>query len=312
MCWFADVTSSVFRSVQSPSTAAGWQKDGRRTERQTLHDPPAQHSHQIQTSVFCCCQSKSRQCPRPGSPFRARRRNREERGGHSLKGRSTGIGWFQFQFPIWFQCLQGSECDCLQSKSTFSILYLINSVGHEDYIFTILQPSLVAVTGSPSSSGSPTGLLPSSQFAKVTQMTQKLHSQISYLKPTQARPWTPPRPALPLTAALTALSYSLSESEVSADGDEAGTGPEVLETSHMDLAMQDRTIHSLLQRPPTVQPKARSGTTADIHEVTCADRPCFPGVPCEPTVDGGFRCGRCPAGYTGGGRACRGGTSVRC
>lgn len=164
-----------------------------------------------------------------------------------------------------------------------------------------MQPSVVAVTGTPSSSGSPAGLPPSSQSAKVTRTTQTLQSQISYLKPTQARPWTPPRPALPLTAALTALSYSLSESEVSADGDEAGTGPVVLETSHVDPAMQDRTVHSLLQRP-------RSGTTADIHEVTCAARPCFPGVPCEPTVDGGVRCGRCPAGYIGDGRACRGGT----
>lgn len=158
------------------------------------------------------------------------------------------------------------------------------------------------MTGTPSSSGSPAGLLP------WTRTTQTLLSQISYLKPTQARPWTPPRPALPLTAALTALSYSLSESEVSADGDEAGTGPEVLETSHMDPATQDRTVHSLLQPPPTVPPKARSGATADVHGVTCADRPCFPGVPCEPTADGGVRCGRCPAGYIGDGRACRGGT----
>lgn len=90
----------VFRSVQSPSTDAGGEKDGRRTEQQALHDPPAQHSHPIQTSVFCCCQSRSRQCPRPGSPFGARRRNWEERGGPSLKGRSSGIRWIQFQFPI--------------------------------------------------------------------------------------------------------------------------------------------------------------------------------------------------------------------
>lgn len=140
------------------------------------------------------------------------------------------------------------------------------------------------------------GLLPSPQSAKVTKQT--LQSQISYLKPTQARPWTPPRPALPLTAALTALSYSLSESELSADGDEDGTGPEVLETSHTDPAVPDRTTQS----------KDRGSAAVDIHKVTCADRPCFPGVPCEPTADGGFHCGRCPVGYIGDGRACRGGT----
>lgn len=55
----------------------------------------------------------------------------------------------------------------------------------------------------------------------------------------------------------------------------------------------------------TVQPEER---TAGSPGVACADRPCFPGVPCEPSAVGGLRCGRCPAGYVGDGRACRGGT----
>ncbi|XP_041845055.1 von Willebrand factor D and EGF domain-containing protein [Melanotaenia boesemani] len=41
------------------------------------------------------------------------------------------------------------------------------------------------------------------------------------------------------------------------------------------------------------------------HHVTCADDPCFPGVPCEPTITGSFRCGRCPYGYTGDGVICK-------
>ncbi|XP_069394081.1 von Willebrand factor D and EGF domain-containing protein isoform X1 [Paralichthys olivaceus] len=41
------------------------------------------------------------------------------------------------------------------------------------------------------------------------------------------------------------------------------------------------------------------------HHVTCADSPCFPGVPCEPTVTGAFRCGRCPYGFTGDGVICK-------
>ncbi|XP_051263598.1 von Willebrand factor D and EGF domain-containing protein isoform X1 [Dicentrarchus labrax] len=41
------------------------------------------------------------------------------------------------------------------------------------------------------------------------------------------------------------------------------------------------------------------------HHVTCADSPCFPGVPCEPSVTGSFRCGRCPYGYTGDGVTCK-------
>lgn len=47
------------------------------------------------------------------------------------------------------------------------------------------------------------------------------------------------------------------------------------------------------------------------HHVTCAHSPCFPGVPCEPTATGSFRCGRCPYGYTGDGVTCRGSGSVR-
>ncbi|KAM9852042.1 von Willebrand factor D and EGF domain-containing protein [Aulostomus maculatus] len=41
------------------------------------------------------------------------------------------------------------------------------------------------------------------------------------------------------------------------------------------------------------------------HHVTCADSPCFPGVQCEPTIRGSFRCGRCPYGYTGDGVICK-------
>lgn len=43
-----------------------------------------------------------------------------------------------------------------------------------------------------------------------------------------------------------------------------------------------------------------------ISHVTCADSPCFPGVPCEPTAADAFRCGRCPYGYTGDGVLCQG------
>ncbi|XP_077160602.1 von Willebrand factor D and EGF domain-containing protein isoform X2 [Paroedura picta] len=38
--------------------------------------------------------------------------------------------------------------------------------------------------------------------------------------------------------------------------------------------------------------------------LTCADSPCFPGVPCESDEEGSFRCGRCPFGYFGDGVIC--------
>lgn len=40
--------------------------------------------------------------------------------------------------------------------------------------------------------------------------------------------------------------------------------------------------------------------------ITCAELPCFPGVPCEPSQDDGVKCGRCPYGYYGDGFNCRG------
>lgn len=159
---------------------------------------------------------------------------------------------------------------------------------------TLSQPSAAAVTRPPV--GHLTGTL----------SKQVVLSQMAHLKPTQARPRTPARSALPLTVGLTPQSYPLSESDWSADGEEAGPGPEVSEKPHVDPAVPGRTAHSLPLGPVTIQPKGRSGAANDLPEVTCAARPCFPGVLCEPSASG-FRCGRCPPGYVGDGQACRGG-----
>lgn len=126
---------------------------------------------------------------------------------------------------------------------------------------------------------------------------------------TQAKPWTPPKLAAPLTAALTALSLSLSvESDFSADGDEAEAGSESPDLAEVITALTLTTPGRAVFRYKTTQAQSgvRSDTTADRPATSCADRPCFPSVQCDVTVDGGFHCGRCPAGYIGDGRACRG------
>lgn len=171
----------------------------------------------------------------------------------------------------------------------------------------ISQQSEGALTGATPSKLTPPAPHLSTPSGKATQ------PQLNHRVSTQARPWTPLKPVLPLTAALTALSYSLSESEFSADGDEAepgSEGPEMQKTvPALTLTTPGKTVYSSpLQRATSIQPGVGegSGTTANKHVTTCADRPCFPGVLCEPAVDGGFRCGRCPVGYTGDGRACRG------
>lgn len=135
-----------------------------------------------------------------------------------------------------------------------------------------------------------------------------VQSQMGDLNATQARTRTPARAALPLTAALGDLSYSLSKSDLSADGEEAGPVPGVPEMSYMDPAEPARTVYSLPPPPTAVPPKDGSSVIAQDPGVACGERPCFSGVPCELSVGGAFRCGRCPAGYLGDGRTCRGGT----
>ncbi|XP_075322635.1 von Willebrand factor D and EGF domain-containing protein [Odontesthes bonariensis] len=100
--------------------------------------------------------------------------------------------------------------------------------------------------------------------------------------------------------------------------------PEATSSGSRRVPFVDRKATATLQNqtaarvfPPTVHTGEPTGVnlTPDLsvgvrwrspaHHVTCADSPCFPGVPCEPTVTGSFRCGRCPYGYTGDGVVCK-------
>ncbi|KAM6945369.1 von Willebrand factor D and EGF domain-containing protein [Aplochiton taeniatus] len=65
-----------------------------------------------------------------------------------------------------------------------------------------------------------------------------------------------------------------------------------------------KTHNSPLYWVTALHHQTRSAVTP-ARPLSCAERPCFPGVPCEPTPDGGFHCGRCPLGYTGDGQACK-------
>ncbi|KAM4689047.1 von Willebrand factor D and EGF domain-containing protein [Discoglossus pictus] len=61
------------------------------------------------------------------------------------------------------------------------------------------------------------------------------------------------------------------------------------------LTSVTRTEHGELKSPATEAPV----------KLTCADSPCFAGVICEPRLDGGYKCGRCPYGYYGDGATCK-------
>ncbi|KAG7467339.1 hypothetical protein MATL_G00152310 [Megalops atlanticus] len=146
------------------------------------------------------------------------------------------------------------------------------------------------------------------------QPTKKQHNDVVA---TRVRPpQTPPRTELPLTSALTAAlsssSYVLSESEFSADGDVGGPASETADP----LPLQTRFVPerrgaegSSFNVAPSLHshhtPQISNTVLPEEKKVTCADMPCFSGVHCEPTSEGGFRCGRCPFGYIGDGRTCR-------
>nr|XP_042712626.1 von Willebrand factor D and EGF domain-containing protein isoform X3 [Chrysemys picta bellii] len=78
---------------------------------------------------------------------------------------------------------------------------------------------------------------------------------------------------------------------------------------HPSVKHKDSLLRSgfvAITDPPKVPgTDMESDATAVPKALTCADLPCFPGVLCEPSHDGSFKCGRCPYGYYGDGVSCR-------
>ncbi|XP_067117076.1 von Willebrand factor D and EGF domain-containing protein [Osmerus mordax] len=153
----------------------------------------------------------------------------------------------------------------------------------------------------------------SANFAKETESSRQTAQQsLNTARPTLTRPWTPPKAVAPLTAALTAFSYSLSEAEFSADGDLTGPDSDPPDPPQPQPALTLTTPARRVTLPGhytsalhRVSPPFPRTSVTERWPLSCADLPCFPGVQCETTKDGRFRCGRCPLGYTGDGQACR-------
>ncbi|KAF5900616.1 von Willebrand factor D and EGF domain-containing protein, partial [Clarias magur] len=116
-----------------------------------------------------------------------------------------------------------------------------------------------------------------------------------------------------------------------------GDRPDVLFPSSSSTSFQKSTepsviaerLHSNKKTPSLIErktilssvnhdnsPAAPSGSGGQLHEQdskpmvvedarTCTASSCFPGVSCEPSSTGHFKCGRCPNGYTGNGIICK-------
>ncbi|XP_019897969.2 von Willebrand factor D and EGF domain-containing protein isoform X2 [Esox lucius] len=137
--------------------------------------------------------------------------------------------------------------------------------------------------------------------------------------PTLTAHWTLPKAVAPLTAALSSPAYV--EFEFSADGALTSPGSDSPDHPHeLPLTRPFTNSARRYQDTPLFAPSRHRAASHKPHRgtrigeaaaaererpLTCADLPCFPGVPCQPTGDGGFGCGRCPVGYTGDGRACQ-------
>ncbi|XP_062840035.1 von Willebrand factor D and EGF domain-containing protein isoform X2 [Anolis carolinensis] len=72
---------------------------------------------------------------------------------------------------------------------------------------------------------------------------------------------------------------------------------------------KDNSVPSTFERhamyPKDTGTNKKTFSSAMPRLLTCADSPCFPGVPCKPSEKGSFKCGRCPFGYYGDGVICR-------
>ncbi|XP_061685391.1 von Willebrand factor D and EGF domain-containing protein isoform X2 [Syngnathoides biaculeatus] len=134
----------------------------------------------------------------------------------------------------------------------------------------------------------------------VIKPRQTTHPFINYIVSTRTKPWTSQGSAQPLKETLGALSYSLPESDLSADSEE------------VSLTLSTPNHTPLLQSASSIQAWIDSHVTNKEHVVPCSDRPCFPGVHCDNVLDGSFRCGNCPLGFIGDGKTCRAVCKNRC
>ncbi|KAL6034535.1 hypothetical protein STEG23_034675, partial [Scotinomys teguina] len=79
------------------------------------------------------------------------------------------------------------------------------------------------------------------------------------------------------------------------------TGEHNVQISNLFQGFTQHELTSLTTEEITILPEKFESIKAS----NCTELSCFLGVPCVPTIDGHFKCGRCPFGYYGDGINCR-------
>lgn len=194
-------------------------------------------------------------------------------------------------------------------SGSYNQLSVLPSPDERDSSFKVLARGFAGVTP---------GKVTLPQTSRHIEALRQSPQESSLVTITRSRPWTPPDNQQPLTSALTSLSFFL-ESEFSADGGLGAGIQDPYETQPLPqetftyLGEQSHTQsldNQLTLQNHKHQSKSRNVVLLEERTFTCADVPCFPGVHCELADDGQPKCRRCPLGYTGDGRMCRG--NFRC
>ncbi|XP_072526960.1 von Willebrand factor D and EGF domain-containing protein [Salminus brasiliensis] len=156
-----------------------------------------------------------------------------------------------------------------------------------------------ALSGTSIRAGGFVAVTPPKATPRVTPPLERLSQRQGLVTTTRLKP---------LTAALTDVTFALSESEFSADGDLGGNLEEAEDLQPLNQVVFTTVGRQTLPVALSIHPGAqlsRSPIPAQVkgRGVTCGDVICFPGVQC--VREWSLRCGRCPLGYTGDGSTCR-------
>ncbi|XP_028672990.1 LOW QUALITY PROTEIN: von Willebrand factor D and EGF domain-containing protein [Erpetoichthys calabaricus] len=143
------------------------------------------------------------------------------------------------------------------------------------------------------------------KFTVSTKTTGQIPLVVPFHRTSNSRPVSPqakPKLSLPyLNTRNTLLNIG---NKRNSSGEEVNEDKRIPKTRTSGITYKGSKVHSAIVLPQDLY-ESQERTTSLPKLLTCADSPCYPGVPCEPSEHGSFKCGRCPYGYSGNGVKCK-------